>query len=221
MISRGKIATWQSLAGFEPTATNLFLGPSSGCKLTFEALPSRTRRASKCQNRYPSPSRRSGQNFLTGSTWFGRNGRSIACFDGYSCIVIAYQGKTALLEARSDKLHNFRGNTQCKRNSHSLSSQPLSDCRPVRKVQTSNAQPLVVSPAVWSVTRSIPEAASRAASLVPVSVRLRTTSTCNTSGASPVSISTIKGRPGISRGALFAAVAIGRPDEEPRCSRRS
>ena len=209
MNLRGKMSIWQSLAGFGRAVPNLFREDLMPCSVSLEAFPSRTRCASNCQNRYPSPSRRSDQNTLVGPTCYSAFRRSLAGFSHVLRIVIAYQARNGLLNVRSDKLHNLRGKTKCKRNSHSPLSPRSLDCRLVRKAQTWNAPLLAVWQAVLSATSSTKAAASKAASLVLQLAPWRTTSTSKnyTGGAAPARQVTTQGYSGSTRMALFAVRA--------------
>lgn len=209
MNSRGKIPIWQSLAGFGCADPNLFRDALMPCRVSLEAFPSRTRCASNCQNRYPSPSRRSDQNTLVGPTCHSGFRRSLAGFSPVLNDVIAYQVANGLLKVRSDKLHNIRGNTRCKRNSHSFSSPRFSDCRLVLRALTSSALRSAGLRAALLAMPSAKAAASKAASWALRLVPWRTTSTSKlyTGGSDPARNVTRQGYSGASRMALFAVRA--------------
>lgn len=84
----GILAAWQRLAGFDDLASKRFLDGSEKCKFVDEAHPSNKRSVSVCQNRYPSPSRWSDQNFLVRPSWFWQ---IAAASTQTIAIVIAYQ----------------------------------------------------------------------------------------------------------------------------------
>ena len=211
MNLRGKKATWQSLAGFGFVFRNLFRDRSVACKVMSAALQPRTRCATNCQNRYPSPSRRSDQNTLVGPTCHSWFRRSIAGFPSILRVVIAYQARKGLLKLRSNKLHNFRGKTRCKRNSHSHLSPRFLDCRPVRKAQTSSAPRLAAWRAVLLAMPLTKEAASKAVFLARQLVHWQTTSVSklHTGRVFPTRYLTTQGCPGLTRMALFAVRASG------------
>ena len=220
MILRDFPAKWQNTAGFGGSVGSRYAARPWLCTDVGEALLPRTQYASNCQNRYPSPSRRSGQYPLIGPTCSTAIRQSFACFCSRTAVVIAYQRRNGLLEARSSKLHNFRGNTRCKRNSQlRLLSRSLV-CRPVVKAQTWSARPSAGSPAAWSVTSSAKEAALRAVSLAQDLALWPTTSTCKTHPGTSRSRNTTKGCPSASWTALFVALALG-PHKELTCSRKS
>ena len=221
MNSRGNRTTWQSLACFDGFGTKLFRDRAVACTNSGEAIQPRTLTASHCQNRYPSPSRRSGQRFLIGPTCFCMFWRGIAALPTKMQIVIAYQGRNRLLEARSAKLHNFRGNTRCKRHSTFPYSSRFLGFRPVAKARTSSAQPSAALQAVWLAMQSTKEAVSKAAFLVPDLAHWLTTSISNTFGARPDLQTFEKGCPSMFRAALFCEYGPLRPVEELTCSRKS
>ena len=64
------IAGWQRLAGFRAAQENRFSVRFNLCNLASAQGFATTEPARKVKNRYPSPSHRSGQYFLTGPLFF-------------------------------------------------------------------------------------------------------------------------------------------------------
>ena len=204
MNSRAKRTTWRIAAGLGGARPNLFRGADSGCSLFDEALLSRTRCVSNCQNRYPSPSRGSGQKFLTGPACSCASQRGTARFRRKTATVIAYQPGFRCLETRGSKPHHFRGNTRCKTNLNSYLSLPLLEFRPVAKARTWSAQPSEASQDAWLVISWTKEAVSKALFWVPVPGHCRTTSTFKKNrDGSDVSTTEFKGCPSMASGSLF------------------
>ena len=171
------LAYWQRLAGFASSMSKAFVGVSEKCKLFPEALPSTNRRVSVCQNRYPSPSRGSDQNFLVRPSCICVFRQSAAQNSSGAAIVIAYQATKTLLDLREITLTNkSRGKRICKRTYHSSLSQHFWAWVPAAKGPTLNARPLVALRAVLSANSSKTANASRALRSVQPVAHWQTTS---------------------------------------------
>ena len=140
MISPANSQTRQRSAGFTTGRSSLFRGVRNTFTFLTEAFPSKTRSASYCQNRYPSPSGWSGSNPRARPLSFRFSERRTAEFDALiqiilvdrtSCNVSVQQGQDAL---------SFGGKRTCRRNSHSSSQQRSSVLQVATPEATSSAR---------------------------------------------------------------------------------
>lgn len=135
---------WQRLAGFRVAIENRFSVGFNLCNLGTAQRFATTKPVQQVKNRYPSPSHRSGQYFLTGPLFFLGIRQFNAGNTRKSRDVIEYHSQNALLDRRGEQHpRSYRGRTLCKPNYQSLPSWPFSHFPPVvAEVLAAGAQTL-------------------------------------------------------------------------------
>ena len=122
MIPLGFILKWRRLAAFYPSWTAHFAKTQNRVTKVQEVRPSSRRCASKCQNRYPSPSRWPDQILLVRSLWFCSIQRVHADFQFKTAAAIEYQRRKELLCLRETSPKKNRGTSKC--TNHLFCSRP-------------------------------------------------------------------------------------------------